>query len=329
MNTQYFDNTRISSFMACPRHYFFRHVKHWRPDGVPIYFAFGSAWHACMDIIWSQATLPRDELIELAFKAFVVTFEDETPENYEPREKEIRNAGLARDMIISYVDFRQEQLKRYEILSIEAPFMVPLDEAASIHYIGRLDKVFKEDGRIYVGEHKTTTSYAVKGNFQARFIESFAPNNQVDGYIYAGIMQYGDDFRGVNIDAALVHKSVRAFKTIPISKLSQITESWLYEMNYWAAEIKDNTVIYEEMLKIGDEESFMPCFPKCTGVCSAFQGYSKCSYRELCRYSTTNPTFMETPQFFVYEPWEPYELLFGKDEGEFVETLPSNVIPIT
>ena len=322
-NSQYFDNTRLTSFMACPRSYFFRHVKHWDRVSKPIFFTFGSAWHSGMDVIWLAAkTHSQADLLEMACIAFKQIWSSEVEEDYIPDIKEIRTPGLAREMFLNYLNMRYEQLKTYTVTKegVEVPFMVPIIESSDIFYIGRIDKVFSERNDIVFAEHKTTTSYKKDGGFQASFVESFSPNNQVDGYIYHGKVAYGDKFKGVNIDAALVHKSARWFKTIPISRLEQISEGWVWETQYWISEIIDNLQFYNDLVASGDEPLYMPAFPKKTASCMSYQGYTKCTYHAICRFQSENPTFMECPDNFQVLPWEPFKIIMKEEEDENVES---------
>ncbi len=319
--SQYFDNTRLTSFMARPRAYFFRHVKHWGSVNTPIYFTFGSAWHKAMDVIWLNADkFSKDDLLNMSHYAFNLVWDSEVQEDYISDIREIRNPGLAREMLLEYLDMRHVKIATYTILEdgIEKPFTVPIIEGTDIFYIGRIDKVFQDRNSIYFAEHKTTTWYKKDGGFATKFIEQFAPNNQIDGYIYQGKVIYGDKFKGINIDAVLVHKTVRAFKTIPISRLEQITEGWMWETQYWINEIIDNTISYHNLLESGDEDVFMPAFPKKTSSCMSFQGYNTCAYHNICRFQSENPTFMETPDNFKIDEWKPFEILMGEEEEEDV-----------
>jgi hypothetical protein len=49
-----YDNTRISDYRACPRKYYFRHVKHYKPEEDRLPLLFGGAWHAAMDVVWME-----------------------------------------------------------------------------------------------------------------------------------------------------------------------------------------------------------------------------------------------------------------------------------
>lgn len=49
-----YDNTRVSEFRTCPRKYYYRHVRHWKPTEDRLPLIFGGAWHAAMDVVWDK-----------------------------------------------------------------------------------------------------------------------------------------------------------------------------------------------------------------------------------------------------------------------------------
>lgn len=53
-----YDNTRVAEFRTCPRKYYFRHIRHWKPSEDRRPLLFGGAWHAAMDAIWEKL-VPR------------------------------------------------------------------------------------------------------------------------------------------------------------------------------------------------------------------------------------------------------------------------------
>jgi hypothetical protein len=309
---RYYDNTRVSSFRECPRKFFYRHVQHWVPDTTGAPLVFGSSWHEAMDVVWqrlsSGSNLDTNELAIEALRAFIDHWVSEgLPSLDEMGPEEIdrlgfRNPATAHEMLIHYIDERRSLLEgsEFELISFEEPFAVPLDpEDDSLLYVGRLDKVFKLKGRHYVGEHKTTAWYKKDGGFRYEFLDSFSPNSQIDGYLFAARMLYGKSLKGVWIDAALVHKTVHdAFKIIPIERLTAQLDSWLWETKYWIQQIDAN----KEADLSGD---YMAAYPKNTQACSNYGG---CPYLDLCKM-WSNPSEKETPQGFRYDPWDPFDKL--------------------
>lgn len=220
---------------------------------------------------------------------------------------EIRNGQTAMEMLFNYIEERRPMLSRsdFELLEIEKPFAVPLDpDDDRLIYIGRLDKVFRYQKRIYIGEHKTTTLYKRDGPFQSAFVDSFSPNTQVDGYLYAAYHTYGKEFKAVWIDAALVHKDVHdGFRFIPIERQFAQIDTWLWEARYWIAQIEANKDAYNA---INDRNTdYLAAFPKNTVSCTQYGG---CPNLDLCKM-WANPDVHALPHGFRLERWEPFDEL--------------------
>jgi hypothetical protein len=314
-NALYFDNTRISAFFKCPRSYYFRHVRHWRREGNKVALAFGGAIHSAMEVIWDNAKKvdTPNELLQLAMEAFYAKWQAEgfSLDTIDLSEK--RNPGLAMDILAAYLDQYLSWLRGIEVLAIEQPFVIPVmhmeEEDLYVHYIGRWDKVWKDkNGCIFVGEHKTTSLYRKAGNFAKEWIESFSPDNQVDGYSYAAYSVYGDAVRGVMIDGILVHKTVRAFTRIPISRSMKNLDAWHWGIQYWINEVIENHKMLgaaREAMEAYEEIAFLPCFPQRTEHCA--HKYGQCQYLEICKYLDANPERVITPPVgYVKEVWDPF-----------------------
>ena len=315
-NELFFDNTRVSTFFTCPRKYYFRHVRGWRREITKPALAFGGAWHVAMEVVWELANrdISDEELLELARNAFEEKWIKEGF-SLDPLKQldEKRNPGLGAAMISAYIKERRAWLRSIEVIAIEQPFIVTLikENALGKHppvsYIGRWDKVYREGNRVWVGEHKTTSSYRVATTFDRNWMESFSPNNQVDGYGFAAYNVFGDDFAGVSVDGALVHKKHRGFIQLPVKRTLANLDAWIFETTYWVNEILENMTMLDNFrasLEEGNEHAYMPCFPKRTNSCSDWQG---CSYRDICKFGSPNvETIKEAPEGFVTDMWDPF-----------------------
>jgi len=315
---KFYDNTRCSAMKGCPRKFYFRHRLHWTPDISGPALVFGSAWHNAMDVVWTLlAADPGRKTAEIAqagFAAFLNKWEEEGMTPYgEMGPDEIaklgaRHPGTAAEMLYSYIDTRRAmfQSKSFELISVEQPFAVPLDpNLPNLFYVGRIDKVFKYQGDILVGEHKTTAMYSKAAGFRSSWIDSFSPNSQIDGYMYAARMTYGDKVRAIWVDGALVHKTEHdVFKFIPIERKWEQLDAWLWETRYWIDQIEANDAILEH-LNPDSSTPYLPAFPKNTGECATYSG---CTYMDLCK-AWANPIGKPLPGGFRKEKWSPFEVL--------------------
>lgn len=308
------DNTMLAAWRRCPREFYLRHRLHWRPERVALPLAFGLAWHDAMDVVWglAKSDMTDTELRGAAFAAFERRWVElglpslEAMTLDEQQQMAPRHPGVAHEMLAAYITKRRTQLRQFELLDIERPFVVPLFEADDqTAFVGRRDKLFRTlDGRLYVAEHKTTTAYAKSGGFRTAWIESFSPNSQVEGYIYATNMELGPKSRcnGVWIDGALVHRSVHdAFIWIPIDVSLSLLDQWLSEAREWALQIERA----DSLLAGG--QPLAAAFPRNTDQCFRFN--SECCYRDICRMRSSPSDFNETPAGFVVDEWDPVEVL--------------------
>lgn len=311
---RYYDNTRVSAFKTCPRKYFLRHKLHWTPDRTAAALAFGSSWHAAMDVVWGLIKGIKDnrELHQLAMAKFLEVWVDEGFPEWDDMDLDLqtrlapRTPGTAAEMLMNYINQRREFLESVEVLAIEQPFAVPIDpEQPDLLYIGRLDKVFLHQGHIYVGEHKTTSDYSKTQGIQPRYIQSYSPNSQVDGYLHALHVLYGKKAKAVWVDAALVHKNVHnVFKFIPIDRQYAALDAWLHETLRWINRIEREEGDYNALDK-DMEDNFMRTYMKNDQSCNHWAG---CTYRDLCKF-WPDPHRHDTPDGFIVKKWEPFKEL--------------------
>jgi hypothetical protein len=315
-----YDNTRISDYKRCPRLFYYRHVRDWRPDGTRTPLVFGGGWHAAMEVIWAGMTPPaimpsKEILAKAAYIAFCKYWQDEgmpPPDEigYE-EEKELspRTPSQALEMIVAYIDYRVRNRDDFELVSMEKPFAVPLDpKDPTLFYVGKIDKVVKRRGKIIGIEHKTTTAYRKEGKFRSTFLDSFSPNAQVDGYLYALHMMFPDQVGGVWVDAALVHKSDEGFMFIPVERQLQHLDGWLWEVQDWIGRIEHDKI---EAQRAKASDPYLRAFPKNTNSCWDFN--SACVYLGLCK-AWPNPIDRPIPAGFTAKRWDPLEHI-GPIEG--------------
>jgi hypothetical protein len=309
---RYFDNTILNDYRKCPRLYFLRHVKGWRKEGIALPLVFGLAWHSAMDVIWQHYhTQSPGELIVLASAAFdQVWVEQGMPEPATMGLEEIEKYGqrtpmVAKEMLIAYVAARLHILENAKLIAPEQPFAVPLpaDPTApgSTWYAGRLDKVIDYTNSKLVVEHKTTTEYKIDGGFKTNYLQGWYLDSQIMGYLYGG----GLFFEGLSqvwVDAALVHKKVRAFKFLPIDHQWSMLEQWVRETQEWVNRIYNDEESFKVVGKLGNG-----VFPKNSDSC--YGKFGPCQMVDICR-STPDPSQLsEPPAGFKYDPWSPFDIL--------------------
>jgi len=310
--TKYYDNTRLNSFRDCPRMYYLRHIKHWRREGLSKDLAFGLAWHEAMDVVWGNINESPDYIMEQAVHAFTDCWIEHGMKP--PNELSLddiawlktKTPGIGYEMIWNYIVQRQEMIQGFEVLEIEKPFVVPLyKDNMEVLYCGRRDKVFRSNGQLIVGEHKTTGMYQKNGPFRQAYIEGWSLDSQVDGYIHSAHMDYPKEHHGgVWVDAALCHKQIHdGFKFIPVNKQTPMLEGWLHDTRSWIQHIEVEQAALEVLPQ---DAPALNCFPKNTGSCDKWNG---CGYRDICRFAANPAQLDMPPEGYMVEKWSPFEKL--------------------
>lgn len=296
---KFYDNTELSTHRDCARKYYFRHVADLEripEEGSPATapeLAFGLAWHAAMDTTWlmlcgTGKSAPSVQIVsQAAYLTWEKTWEEWGFPSYNNMDAEQRadwaprTPDTAIEMLVNYIQEREEMLRyQTKLVSIEQPFAVPLfPDDKERWYCGRLDKVIEYQGGIEIIDHKTTTLYKKEGYFRSDFLESFSPNSQVDGYAYAGQMLYGERFKGVMIDAALVHRTVHdGFKLLPVRRAFEQLDSWLWEARHRVHLVEQDAA---DLAGVYPSAPFMPAYEKNTGNCTKY--FRNCPYMDPCK----------------------------------------------
>ena len=309
-----FDNTRTSDHRTCNRYFYYRHVRHLDTTTPRAPLAFGLAWHAAMDVMWREIFDGNTDVEGIARAAYT-EWEREWIEQGMPdpltnadhlwADLKARTPDNAAKMILAYIKERGPLLKRdLDLLAIEQPFIVPLDpEDPDLMYCGRLDKVVRRSDGIWILDHKTTSAYRKDQGFASYFTDSFSPDSQMDGYAFGGHMLYGDEFKGILIEGALVHKTQTAFGYIPIKRDAAHLDAWLWETREEIRRIEQNKAALEKT----DIKSltYLPAFPKSTKRC--YDYFSPCVYLDFCKMWSHPERHLEVRPGFVERKWSPFD----------------------
>lgn len=305
---RFYDNSSLDVARVCMRKFYYSKIRKWKPTGVRIPLSYGSTWHETMDFMWANPDASPAQAFEIFMKAWNLSdMKDMDDFDLFPRSR-----ARSADMIIEYHKRYSQWIKNIEIMAIEKPFIVPLsteENLQNLFYVGKWDKLFREHGKITILDHKTSSSFA------STWLNSWSPNGQVDGYLYAGHMEYGDEFRNVIIDGALVQKTKIDFIRVPVERQIYMLEMWKWEV----IDLIEQVWYYEKLLldirATAKKDHVMKSFPKCTTSCTSY--YGMCPYVNLCKF-IVNPEDIEgIPDGFDTDTWQPFEV--GETpEGEII-----------
>lgn len=319
-----YDNTQISTHKNCERKFFYRHVLDLRAEGLAPAPAFGLAWHKGMDFIWpAMSKDPNASVSDLVKGAYIAWEKDweewgfpgiggHLDEEWKTLLKGRYTPDTALEMFANYVEARRRLITvECKLLAVEQSFAVPLtSDDPGLFYCGRLDKIVEWEDGVYIIDHKTTSLYRKDGYFRSDFIDSFSPDSQLDGYAYAGRMLFGDRFKGLLIDAALVHKDVHdGFRLVPVKRAVDQLDAWLWETREEVERLEVNVARVQHNIDAKHfDVPYLAAFRKNPMRCMDF--FTPCSYLDMCK-GFSNPLsevlLHGTPQGYKVEQWSPFD----------------------
>lgn len=317
MTIKLYDNSRLSDHRKCNRYFYLRHRRHFAPHGEMVAANFGSCFSKALDILWPAVKqgLPDGTAIELAYDAFLNEWRStyNFPRLDEMTDGQLATFGFRHDqtaarMLHAYLERRKNFIQSVEILSIEKPFIVPLDPGnPDLFYVGRMDKVIRWNGRVWGLDHKTTSWYRKSGGFAPEWIDGWELKNQPDGYLHALRMEYGSEAKGILIDGILVHAKEDAGILKPIEKTISHTQAWMWELHHEMTIIAANDANLTAHRRGYPDETydFMPAFPKNENGCISFM--KRCPFFDICTTCADPEELTEPPEGYTLERWDPFD----------------------
>lgn len=190
-----FDYTMLSTYMRCPKRYYYRMVRNLVGKVKPLAPEFGKWIHKALDVWFVERDM--DKAIQVFKNNYVGSDSDQK-----------RTVPVGEKLLRLYAEKYAHE--GFTILESEKEFCVDLPTGDKL--IGRIDKIIEWDNVIYVMDHKTTSRLGYE------FFYKIKPNMQFDGYIYAARKMGYTACNGVLLDALLVAKGL----LVP-SQLSRLT----------------------------------------------------------------------------------------------------------
>lgn len=317
--TKEIDYTTLSSYIACPRKFFFRHVLNLKKDeGTSIDLHFGKAFHTGLEAAYlmiqgyqERGENPAGDLTEavladLAYKAFMEEW-DSIPHGFDPDLVAPKSPAYAADCFLGYMKTYRMEMMRNRVLGVELSFSVPIME--NFNYIGRMDLVDEDAASktVRVVEHKTTKYDNLVWQ------ESWRSNFQVEGYLAAGYAQTGE-MPMVIVNGAKLNKTKISYPRVPIQKSAAAIERFLAEVAAYIVRLNQE---YEELMSqlegphkallLADPTALLTLFPRncySGGPCTMF--FRTCEYMDYCQMRNNPMTWYNNPPSgYVIDEWDP------------------------
>ena len=287
------DSSKLTTYMDCPRKYFWEYMLSWRSDAPNNHLIFGTAWHDAMEHLLNNGY--EDENVFDAFELFLKSYREHFPESsdelYSPKTptNALRALGL-------YCEQYQRDRHEFETLYTEIAGTVPINEDQVLHF--RMDSICRDtQGRIFSLEHKT-------GSRNSRFwTDQWALGIQAGTYTHVMNCLYDPaTVWGVRINGTFFAKRNITFARVPVRKTLDHMKSWLWNVAWWADQIRWQQDL---LAKCSAGDQVMTAFPMQPGNCTKYFG---CAYHDFCQ-AWPNPLTHadDLPPGYIIDRWDPSE----------------------
>lgn len=276
-----FDYTSLSTFQTCRRKYDFRHNQGLVRKFDQTAPSFGKSIHLALNSWY----------VDHNIKKAIDIFKADYIENIEIDDKRTHKMGewILNNYDNKYRDQNIELIENEKTFEIDVPGQLAFPNNK---FIGRIDKIIKWNGCLWIMDHKTTSQLGATYFYMAE------PNLQFLGYAWAA-RKLGYEIKGVLVDAILVAKGL-----LPgTSKNNNLTPLARYDIYYKQEQfIEWEETVFSIIRDIHDAEEhneWYPNFNSCTD-------FGECPYRRICKEDKEiRPRIIEAD--FKVEYWNPLD----------------------
>jgi len=288
------DSTAVTTYMQCPRKYFYRMVLGYSADVQMPYFAFGSAYHLFREVL--ERAYMADPL-ESNWTDYILAALDAASKYCDKHLKPVDDpknkwAFMTKDRLIKSCVFAANHWKaekksgRITVLSIEQPFQIALPDGRII--AGRADQVINLSGKIWGRDFKTSST---QGNY---YVNSLNPNDQFTRYTYAENKLVGWDESDINdrpkVEGQMIEVLFNAktvgptLETYPAQRTRSELLMWLKEQEVWHKQMQINR----------DTD----VWPMNTKSCTF------CEFRKVCDLPNETSQMSQLKRNYKHSPWD-------------------------
>lgn len=291
------DSTKIKTYMACPRKFFFSYVLGWNPQNTSHDLVFGASVHSCLESIYrdwmKEGKGYRDEQLLKGLSRFVQTYREEFPPETDS-EVGPKNPNSFARLLMLYADTYAHD--NFEVLYTEIAGSICVGTSAEgkqrdMYMV--LDTVCRDQKGEFILEHKTSKwgTYLWSKSFEQSI--QVGVGNHVLHCLY-------DKPYGMVINGLLFRAKEPEFKRLPIPMSPLQMEDWLVTVNSYF------DMIYRDLDKLTestDKEAVLKCFPKNETACLQFNRV--CPYADVCQGCANPLRNVNPPIGFKQEYWDP------------------------
>ena len=298
------DATKIQTYMACPRLYFYEYVLGWRNELPSLHLEFGTAWHLAMEQMLTHGL--NAEACLAAYEAFANHYRQHFDMTWDEGNAPKIPANVLRALPQYCVHYKEED-KDLEVLHIEVAGSVPIDADKHIYF--KTDTICRGPEGIFSLEHKTGS------RFSTTWANQWRQKMQVGVYTHVLYSMYDEsDVFGVKINGAFFSNPPKIkkdgnpyagardneFMRLPLRRSLESMDSWLVEVNHWYDSIQDD---FSKLASVKESDDVMKAFPRNTESCTR---YGQCPFLDYCS-GWHNPLqhVNEPPLGYHVQMWDP------------------------
>lgn len=295
------DSSKLTTYMSCPRKFFYRYILGWRPDWPNNHLIFGSAWHLAMEHLlvnnYTDASIIEAQILFGEF--YREHFPVNTDELYEP--KTVANAFASID---AYAYKFKPEAREYSVLYTELAGLVLVSPERTMTF--KCDAILRNNhtGDIFGLDHKTSQrQYSNWG-------DHWTLSTQMLTYLHALHCLYPDSdtlkmlvrcsfFYGVQKRTDQYRPT--EFADHPISKSLPQMQAWLTNVNTYIDQLNTDMECLQQETT---DDSVMQAFPMRTTSC--FDYGRQCEFFDFCNAWPQPLTRCDqVPIGFNVEWWDP------------------------
>lgn len=288
------DSSKLTTYMECPRKFFWRYLLGWHPASPNNHLIFGSAWHFAMEHLLLSGT--SADSVSMAIAKFAEYYREYLP----PSTDELFAPKTPLNAAMSIMDYARKfarEIVECEVLYTELGGIVLVSSTRTMTF--KCDAIMRSpSGAVFGLDHKTS---------QRRYSDwgdHWTLSTQILTYLHALNCLYSDqeDMKMVVRCSFFYKKDPTIFEDQPISKSLAQMQAWLERTNQWIDRLNTDVDILRH--EDDTDETAMHAFPQNDTACFNFG--RRCEFFDFCN-AWSNPLTRcgEPPLGFNVEWWNP------------------------
>lgn len=261
------DSTKLQSYCACPRQFFYEYVLGWRGEYTSNHLVFGQAWHEALEHLYKEGFSP--EALGPAYEKFLSKYRESFPESTDTwfKGKTPDNALLA---LAEYAKQWAADAYDIKVLDTEVGGQVGIGRNRLITV--KLDLIGTQGGKLVALEHKTGSSCG------DTWANQWKLSIQIGAYLHALAACY-DNQGGdptIFVNGTFFYAKSRKFMRVPCQRTGRAMLNWLETVHSLFDRIEGD---FAHLAKCSEDDSVMNAFPMHPTACTSYAG---CQFHDLC-----------------------------------------------